>query len=146
MHFGISFDTLFALCLALSYNALFTGNVQTTLLSLNQMHFIISVHSILCYCICFKIWRKMINLYQCGEKETALYWHVVKLSMNSSFTFCSKMSVDSVYFIQLNDEMAKQRKQNGWWGFITFRGVIKSVWEYIWMWLSHFDSCRFHLW
>lgn len=55
----------------------------------------------------------MINLYQCGEKETALYWHVVKLCMNSSFTFCSKMSVDSVYFIHLNDEMAKQRKQNG---------------------------------
>lgn len=43
MHIGISFDTLFALCLALSYDALFTGNIQTILLSLNQMHFIISV-------------------------------------------------------------------------------------------------------
>lgn len=47
----ISFDTLFALCLALSYDALFTGNVQTTLLSLNQMHFITSVNSIFCYSI-----------------------------------------------------------------------------------------------
>lgn len=51
MHIGISFDSLFALCLALSYDALFTGNIQTTLLSLNQMHFIISVNSIFCYCI-----------------------------------------------------------------------------------------------
>lgn len=95
--------TLFALCLALSYNALFTGNVQTTLLSLNQMHFIITVHSIFCYCICFKIWRKMINLYQCGQEETALCCHVIKLSMSSAFMFCSKMSADPVYFIHLND-------------------------------------------
>lgn len=51
MHIGISFDTLFALRLALSYDALFTGNIQATLLSLNQMHFIISVNSIFCYCI-----------------------------------------------------------------------------------------------
>lgn len=42
---------LFALCLPLSYDALFTGIIQTTLLSLNQMHFIISVNSIFCYCI-----------------------------------------------------------------------------------------------
>lgn len=66
MHTGISFDTLFALCLALSHDALFTGSIQTTLLSLNQMHFIISANSIFCYCISvLKYWafcRGMINV------------------------------------------------------------------------------------
>lgn len=47
----LALTLLFALCLALSCDALFTGNIQTTLLSLNQMHFIISVDSIFCYCI-----------------------------------------------------------------------------------------------
>lgn len=47
----ISFDTVFALCPTLSGNALFTSSIHSALLSLNQMHFIISVNSMLCHCI-----------------------------------------------------------------------------------------------
>lgn len=47
----ISFDTVFALCPTLSGNALFTSTIHSTLLSLNQMLFIIGVNSVLCHCI-----------------------------------------------------------------------------------------------
>lgn len=43
----ISFDTVFALCPTLSGNALFTSTIHSALLSLNQMHFIASVNSML---------------------------------------------------------------------------------------------------
>lgn len=48
MQTDISFDTLFALCPTLSQYALFTSKMHSSLLSLNQMCFIISVNSILC--------------------------------------------------------------------------------------------------
>ena len=47
----ISSDTVFALCPNLSGNALFTSTIHSTLLSLNQTHFIVSVNSELCHCI-----------------------------------------------------------------------------------------------
>lgn len=47
----ISFDTVFALCLTLSGNALFTSIIQSALLGLNQEHFIISVNSMLYHCM-----------------------------------------------------------------------------------------------
>lgn len=121
---------LFALCLPLSYDALFTGIIQTTLLSLNQMRFILSVNSIFCYCISvLKYWafcRGMINLWQFGQERTVLYQHFIKLSINCNSTFCSKMPVDSVCPICLH-EIEKLRKQSGWCMFITFGCVGKSV-------------------
>jgi hypothetical protein len=47
----ISFDTAFALCPTLSGNALFTSTIHRALLSPDQMHFIISVNSVLHHCI-----------------------------------------------------------------------------------------------
>lgn len=72
----ISFDTVFALCPTLSGNALFTSTIHSALLSLNQMHFIISVNSMLCHCIyVFLNTEVFVTNDKClGWKRISYFW------------------------------------------------------------------------
>lgn len=94
MHTEISFDTLFALCPTLSYCELFTGNIQTTLLSLNQMHFIMYQFNTLPLPFYFKILSSLQKNDKCTAEwvrnslsHVASVWNEVRVWVKCSFTF-----------------------------------------------------------